>query len=263
MGVATPVNSNNNTMSQLFKFQDKQIRVFNTDGTPYFVARDVCICLDLEDVHKALDRVDEDDTTSIRVTDAIGREQLTRCVNESGLYALILGSKKPESKAFKKWVTSEVLPSIRATGGYSINPAYQVPKTLSDALRLAADLVDQNERLAAQVQVDAPKVEFYDAVTESPDALDMGTVAKLLGAMGRTSLFAFLRDQKILRENNQPYQTYVDREYFRVAENKFTLPDGTVKISIKTLVLQKGVEYIRGLLKESGHIGQPQLAEAA
>lgn len=99
-----------------------------------------------------------------------------------------------------------------------------------------------------------PKVEFYDDVAGSKSAINMAEVSKVLGikGMGRNNLFQFLRDNKILQSNNQPYQTYIDRGYFRVVEQKFTKPNGDISINIKTLVYQKGLDFIRRKLKEGG-----------
>jgi prophage antirepressor-like protein len=98
----------------------KRVRVFGTTDQPVFVAADVCACLGLENVARALGRLDADDITSSKVIDSSGREQATACVNESGLYSLVLSSRKPEAKAFKRWVTSEVLPAIRKHGRYEV-----------------------------------------------------------------------------------------------------------------------------------------------
>lgn len=105
-----------------------------------------------------------------------------------------------------------------------------------------------NQKLLEQ----KPKVEFYDDVAGSKDAIEMAEVSKVLGirGMGRNNLFQFLREQKILQSNNQPYQTYVDRGYFRVVEQKYIKPNGDTAINIKTLVYQRGLDFIRKKLKE-------------
>lgn len=92
----------------------------------------------------------------------------------------------------------------------------------------------------------APKAEFFDAVAESKDAIDLGSAAKVLNmGMGRNGLFDFMRENAILMPNNQPYQKYIDQGYFRTIEQKYTKPDGTTCINIKTLVYQKGLDFIR------------------
>lgn len=128
----------------------------------------------------------------------------------------------------------------------------KLPQNFAEALRLAADQAEQIESQKKQLAEAKPKVEFFDAVAGSNDAIEIGSVAKVLGikGMGRNNLFSFLRDKKILMNNNQPYQTYVDRGYFRVLEQKFEKPNGETCINIKTLVYQSGVEFIRRQLQQ-------------
>ena len=116
--------------------------------------------------------------------------------------------------------------------------------------RRIAELQAENEAQKQQLIEQAPKVEFYDDVAGSSDTIDMKEVAKVLNVkgLGRNNLFEKLRDKKVLDRNNQPYQKYVDSGYFRIIESRYTLPTGEVKISLKTVVFQKGVEYIRKLI---------------
>lgn len=112
----------------------------------------------------------------------------------------------------------------------------------------------EKKKLAEQNKLMAPKAEFYDAVAGSPDAIAMKDVAKILNMrIGRNNLFKFLRNNKVLMNNNQPYQKYMDAGYFRVIEQKYTLPNGDTKIRFKTLVYQKGLDYIRKLLIKNGY----------
>ena len=115
-----------------------------------------------------------------------------------------------------------------------------------------AELQAENERQARQLIEQAPKVDFYNAVTSSKDCIDMAEVAKVLNIKGggRKKLFEILREKNILDRKNQPYQKYVDNGYFRIIETSFVLPDGTQKINLKTVVFQKGLNYIRGLLEK-------------
>lgn len=115
----------------------------------------------------------------------------------------------------------------------------------------AEALKAENEEQKAKLIEQAPKVEFFNDVAGSADTIDMKEVAKILNVkgIGRNKLFEILREKKILDGNNQPYQEYVDRGYFRVIESRFTLPTGEIKISLKTVVFQKGLDYIRKVLK--------------
>ena len=128
-----------------------------------------------------------------------------------------------------------------------------IPQTFAEALQLAANQAKQLEEQGRVLIEMAPKAEFFDAVTDSTDAVDIGTVAKVLNCgIGRTRLFQFLRDEKVLMATNQPYQNYVDCGYFRVIESKYSKPDGSSHINFKTVVYQKGVEFIRKRLKAKG-----------
>lgn len=129
-------------------------------------------------------------------------------------------------------------------------PHFQIPQTLSQALLLASQQAEQIEKQQALIELQKPKADFYDAVTGSKDTIDISTVAKVLNVkgLGRNKLFDILRNKSILMNNNQPYQSYCDRGYFRVIETKFTKPDGSTHINTKTVVYQKGLDFIRKTL---------------
>lgn len=128
---------------------------------------------------------------------------------------------------------------------------FSIPTTFSEALLLASKQAEQIEKQEQLLIEQKPKVDFFEAVTSSKNAIDMAKVAKVLDKnIGRNKLFEFLRDKKILQKDNIPFQMYIDRGYFRVVEVKFTKPDGSTNISLKTLVYQRGVNYINKLLSE-------------
>lgn len=131
-----------------------------------------------------------------------------------------------------------------------LNSSFEVPTTFAQALQLAANQALQIEKQSKQLELAQPKVEFYDAVTDSKDTVDIGTVAKTLNypGMGRTKLFSLLRDQKVLMQNNSPYQHYVDRGWFRIIETKYAKPDGSQHVNFKTVVFQKGIEGIKRII---------------
>lgn len=216
---------------------NKDFTVYGSIENPLFLAKDVAewIEYDTNKIGQMLNGVDDDEklTTTIKWA---GQNREMWFLTENGLYEVLMLSRKPIAKQFKKEV-KKILHQIRTTGGYT------VPRTFADALRLAAE---QQERIAIM----QPKAEFYDDVTGSKDAIEMKEVAKVLNlGMGRNKIFEFLRDKKILDNNNQPYQIYVDKGYFRVIESKFTTPDGDVKINLKTVVMQKGLDFIRRQIK--------------
>ena len=229
-----------------FPYEKKEVRVLiGIDGEPWWVAKDVCDILTIESNQTR--RLD-DDEKGMRLIHTHGGDQEMTVVSESGLYSLILGSRKPEAKIFKKWVTGTVLPSIRKTGVYSLD----MPKTLPEALRAYALEIEKSDELNKKLIEAKPKIDFFNQVADSKDAIDMGTVAKVLNCgIGRNDLFQLLRDKQILMEGNIPYQTYIDREYFRTIEQKYNTPDGSTHISIKTLVYQKGLEFIRKIIVDA------------
>lgn len=242
-------NSKGESMNDLQTFNNEEfgsVRTIQIDNEPWFVAKDITDRLEYQNGRKAVaDHVDEEDK-GVTKCDTLGGSQNITIINESGLYSLVLSSKLPSAKKFRRWITSEVIPSIRRTGGYKL------PQTMSEALRLYADELEKNAKLIEENEKMKPKAEFFDAVTDSKDAIPIGDVAKILDmGIGRNKLFEFLRDEKILMYNNQPYQKYIDQGYFRVVEQKFE-KNGEVCINIKTLVFQKGVDFIRKRLQKGG-----------
>lgn len=224
-----------------------KVRTLMANNEPWFVGKDVAEILGYKEASKAVrQHVDEDDKGG-SILDTPGGKQNITIINESGLYSLILSSKLPTAKKFKRWVTSEVLPSIRKTGGYTL-PDFMNP---IEAARAWADECEAKQKALAQVNEMKPKAEFYDDVTGSEDTIDIGEVAKVLHmGIGRNKLFQFLRDKKVLAPNNAPYQRFIDAGYFRRVESSYEVY-GTTHVSVKTVVFQRGVDYIRKLLKES------------
>ena len=226
------------------------VRTMDMEGEVWFVGKDVAEILGYTNPSKALaDHVDEEDKLNNESLSSLGQRG-GWLINESGLYSLVLSSKLPTARQFKRWITKEVIPSIRKTGGY-----FATPKTYVEALRALADAEEEKERLALENEEMKPKAEFYDDVTGSSDTIEIGEVAKVLNCgIGRNKLFDFLRKEKVLMKNNIPKQHFVDEGYFRVIETKYTKPNGDVSINLKTVVYQKGVDYIRKLLKKKGYV---------
>lgn len=170
------------------------------------------------------------------------------------------------SPKFAIWCNDQIKELI-ATGSVSLN----IPKTFSEALRLAADQQEQIEKQQKLIEEQRPKVEFFDAVADSKTAVSMEEAAKSLNiqGIGRNNLFKFLRCNKILMDSNLPYQEYIDRGYFRVIEQKYSGKDGMPKISYKTLVYQRGLDFIRKMLHGAGfkteelRMQKPKLIETA
>jgi anti-repressor protein len=227
-------------MNQLqpFVYEGSAVRAVVKNGEPWFVAADVCGVLEISKHRDAVSRLDEDERGLVLV-DTLGGPQSMAAINEAGLYSMIMMSRKPEAKTFKRWVTHEVLPQIRKTGGYNL------PTTLPDALRFAADLAEENEKLK-------PKAEMHDLFMTGVNAQPVGEVAKVLG-VGRNTLFKTLRELKILMENNVPYQKYLDSGHLEVIEKPVVIGDMTINKPV-TLVTPKGINYIGRKLIDGGYI---------
>lgn len=227
-------------LQKVFDYGQNRIRTAIVDGVPWFVAADVCMALEIGNSSQAIARLDEDEKGLI-LNDTLGGPQQMVHVNEAGLYSLILTSRKPEARKFKRWITHEVLPVLRRTGTYTVGQEYQIPQTYADALRLAADMADQVGQLK-------PKAEQFDHFMSGENAQAMNVVAKALGT-GRDRLFRFLRQEQILMSNNVPYQRYIERGYFKVIEKTIHIGERALN-KPQTLVTPKGVDYIARLLEE-------------
>lgn len=253
---------------KLFSYQDFKVRVEIINNEPWFVAKDVCDILQHTNSRKAItDLCHQEDVTNSYIGVKTGKKSNgsdavqninVNLINESGLYALIFGSRLESAKKFKKWVTSEVLPSIRKTGTYSVH------KTIEErSLELISDLSTLVQAQKEKIESDAPKVVFYDAVTKSGQAIDLGEAAKILNlGMGRNVLIDFLKKKKVLMGNGQPYQLYVDRRFFALREERFEKPGGLTGIYLKTVVFQAGLEFILKLVRQTVADGDVQLFES-
>lgn len=225
-----------------------EVRTAVVNDEPMFCLIDICKALELSNSRIVADRLDEDERRKLDLP----RQGETWFITESGLYAVVLRSDKPAAKKFRKWVTSEVLPSIRKHGMYAVDELIANPELAIKAFTALKEEREKSKALQAENERMKPKEEFFDAVTDSKDAIDMGQVAKVLNypKIGRNKLFEILRDNGILQQNNQPYQKYIDCGYFRVVEQKYEARPGEIRINIKTLVFQKGIDYIRKILEK-------------
>lgn len=240
-----------------FSFEGKGVRAGKRNDAPWFVAKDLCEILELGNVGQAISTLDPDEKAVVNHRELVemgisNRDDLgiTRLalVTESGLYALIFKSTKPEAKRFKKWVTSEVLPSIRKTGSYQI----QVPKTFAEALALAAEQAKALECKEQEIATLEPKAEYHDKVADANGCHSMVEAAQILGT-GQNRLFVALRKLGyIIQGSTRPYQTYVDDGLFKVVERIFEDAHGIDRISSKTLVTGKGMVAIQKKLRAAG-----------
>lgn len=230
-----------------------KVRVDIVNNEPMFCLGDVCKVLGLTQPSKVKERLNEKGVNTIPTLTPGGTQELLY-INESNLYKAIFQSRKECAERFSDWVTSEVLPSIRKNGGYIMEKQDETPEELmARALMIAQETLKRKEQrlleAEAKIKENAPKVEFYNAVTGSEDTIDMRTVATVLNmGIGRNKIFEVLRDKRVLDRKNMPYQKYIDLGYFRTVETQYTKSDGTNCINIKTVVFQKGLDFIRKTL---------------
>jgi anti-repressor protein len=180
------------------------------------------------------------------------REDKFYLVTRDGFVLLVMGYTGETAMRFKEAYIREFNRMEKTLGE---NPPVAVPRTLKDALLLAARLEGEREALEAKNREMAPKAEFYDAVAACSNAMDLGRAAKILNfiGMGRNNLLAFLRDTGILMPDNVPYQEYIDRGYFRLTERRYETPDGETHVSMRLAAYQAGMGFIRKKLLEAGY----------
>lgn len=246
---------NENQIQVFTNEQFGQIRTVLIDGEPWFVGKDVADALGYSNNRKALlDHVDTEDRDCVTIRDAIGRDRETSVINESGLYSLILSSKLPNAKVFKHWVTSEVLPSIRKTGGYATPEAiYKTliePKNLIIVLETLAEEQAKNKKLTAENAVLSVKAKYYDAILASSESLPITQIAKDYG-MSAVTLNKLLADMEIQFKRCGTwilYQDYADKGYTQT--KTFIINEKQTKSY--TTWTQKGRLFLYNLLKAHG-----------
>lgn len=234
---------------QIFKNEEfGVIRTVTIDNEPWFVGKDVAVALGYERTADAIRQHVEAEDKGVGEIQTPGGTQNMTIINESGLYALIFGSKLESAKRFKHWVTSEVLPTIRKTGGYQMQ-APQGKELLALAVLEAQKTIEEQ---TAQIERMRPKEVFADAVATSHTAILIGDLAKLLKQngveTGQKCLFSWMRENGYLIKRkgadwNMPTQKAMEMGLFEVKESTVNNPDGSVRINKTTKVTGKGQQY--------------------
>lgn len=273
---------------QPFKFKDHEVRtVTDEKGEPWFVAKDVCAVLGIANVANVMSRI-PDAQKGVRQMDTLGGTQRISIISEAGLYRLVMRSDKPEAEPFIDWVTSEVLPTIRRTGGYIQAAPEETPEEIMargfiiaqatiEAMKKRmvehrAKIAEQRARIEehkakiedqqAQIEEAKPKVLFADAVSSSHNCILIGELAKILRQnnidIGQNRLFQWLRKHGWLirrhgADYNMPTQKAVEKGVFEIKERAINNPDGTVFVTKTTVVTGKGqVYFVNRFLKGQG-----------
>lgn len=247
---------------QIFKNSEfGEIRTVTKNNEPWFIATDVCSALDISNTSQALTRLDDDEKNTIILNEGIGNPNKS-IVSEYGLYNLILASRKKEAKKFKRWITHDVIPTIRKHGAYMSSEV--IEKTLSDPdylIRLATNLKEEKAKRAlaeAQIERDKPKVLFADTVSSSNKSCLVGELAKLISQeairrgeinkkIGQNNLFAWMRSNGYLcksgERKNQPLQQYVEQGLFELKKGTYVDANGVNVLTTTTKVTGKGIIY--------------------
>ncbi|HEX6968734.1 MAG TPA: phage antirepressor KilAC domain-containing protein [Micromonosporaceae bacterium] len=245
---------------QTFQFGDLPLRAVTIAGEPWFVGRDACEALAIADARSSLNLLDEDERDSIPVIDSMGRSQQTIIISESGLYSLILRSRKPEAKAFKRWITHEVLPAIRRTGRYEVarlgDPLDEIEaanQRAMQAVAIARSERERAERVAAELAEAAPKARSWDTLASGDGDFSVADAAKILSrdpviAVGERRMFTVLADQGwIYRQRGdgrwRVYQSAVERgwlsempsSHYHPRTGELVLDAPQVRVTVKGL----------------------------
>ena len=252
-------------MNNLQIFDNKEfgrIRVIEQNGEPWFIAKNVCDILGLTNPTVSLQRLDADEVTKFNLGGLVGE---VNAVSEYGLYSLVLGSRKPEAREFKRWITHEVIPAIRKHGGYltadKIEEALLNPDTI---IQLATNLKEeQAKRREAErlIEEQKPKVLFADAVSTSKQSCLIGELAKVLKQngvdIGQNRLFEMLRNNGYLGKSgerrNLPTQYSMDLGLMEIKKTTINNPDGSVRVTSTPKITGKGQQYFINKFLNAAH----------
>lgn len=248
---------------EIFKYEDKTVRTQKLNDEIYFVGKDVAEILGYQEPHKSINRlVDEDDRMKHPVIDVLGRTQEAWMINESGLYSLILSSKLEEAKKFKKWITSEVLPSIRKHGAYMTNETLEKaiynPDFLIGVLNNLKNEKEAREKLEGELEIKnqligelQPAKDYLDCILASEDTMKITQIASDYGLSAK-ALNKILCEEGIIRKVNQQwilYHKHMNKGYTK-SNTFYVREDKTV---IETVWTQKGRIFIHNTLKDLGY----------
>lgn len=240
-------------MNEIFNFHGRTVRTVTVNDTPYFVGKDVAEILGYAKARNALStHVDSEDALKWGVMDELGRKQETTIINESGLYSLILSSRLPQAKEFKRWVTSEVLPTIRKNGLFATDELLDNPDFAIATLQRLKEEREAKKLLEDQIEADRPKVLFADAVSASHTSILVGELAKLISQngykIGANRLFTWMRENGYLIKRkgsdwNMPTQRSMDLKLFEIKETNVQHADGHISVNKTPKVTGKGQQY--------------------
>lgn len=236
---------------QIFNYNEKQIRTVAIDGEPWFVLKDVCEVLGISKYRDVAERLDEDERGSVRV-DTLGGTQRMAAVNESGLYHVIIRSDKPIAKPFRKWITADVLPTMRKTGGYVANDDMFIDTYLPYADEqtkiLFRSTLETVKRLNEKVKADTPKVTYFDALIDRGNDLSFRETAKELHIGEREMIRSLIAAGYLYRDKKQQLRPYAETNNGYFALKEYVNGD---KTGAQTLVTVEGRKKIAAMFGKS------------
>lgn len=248
------------TQLQIYNFEGSDVRAINKDGEPWWVLKDVCDVLELRNPTIVASRLDEDEVTKFDLGGLSGESNI---INESGLYNVILRSDKPKAKDFKRWVTHEVLPSIRKHGIYAVDEVLANPDIMIAALTQLKAERDRNKALSETVAVQnqqivemKPKASYYDVVLNCKDLVAISAIAKDYG-WSANRMNNYLHDKSVQFKQGAIwllYQKYAEKGYTSTKTHSYPGSDGSVHTKVHTYWTQKGRLFIYDLMKENGFL---------
>lgn len=243
---------------KIFTYQNEKVRTIQQNNEPWFVLKDVCDILGITNATVTANRLEDDEVTKL---DLGGQAGTTNIINESGLYHVILRSDKPEAKPFRKWVTSDVLPSIRKHGMYAVDELIENPDLAIAALTALKEERAKSAKLETAVAVQGqqiaemkPKASYYDVILNSKDLVSIGKIAKDYGKSAQW-LNTLLHDKGIQYKQGNIwllYQKYAESGYTSTKTHNYLDDKGVTHPKIHTYWTQKGRLFIYDLLKSDG-----------
>lgn len=263
------IKSNQHVMNQITEmFDGQELTIIEKEGEPNFLLKDVCRILEIGNPSQVKTRLEDGVISNEVILDRLSRKQKATFINEDGLYDVILDSRKPEAKRFRKWITSEVIPSIRKHGGFltpeKVEEALLNPDTL---IQLATNLKEEQEKrkqAEQTIEQQKPKVLFADAVETSTSSVLIGELSKILRQngvdIGQNRLFDWLRDNGFLikkqgESRNLPTQRSMDMELFEIKKRTINNPDGSIRTTRTPKVTGKGqVYFVNRFLETEGEV---------
>lgn len=249
-------------MLQIYNYEGNDVRTVNQNGEAWWVLKDVCDVLELSNSRMASDRLDEDEK-GVSIVDTLGGEQEMTVISESGLYNVIFLSRKPHAKKFKRWVTHEVLPSIRKHGIYAVDAVLANPDMMIAALQelkaernkskvLSETVAIQNQQIVEM----KPKASYYDVVLNCKDLVAISVIAKDYG-WSANRMNRYLHDKGVQFKQSAIwllYQKYAEKGYTSTKTHSYPANDGSVHTKVHTYWTQKGRLFIYGLMKDDGFL---------